>query len=83
MEDRHFMEMALELAAGGRGRTSPNPMVGAIAVRDGIIVGKGKIVDEGHRPAGITAGRGSGARGRQFYPRCGLCLIAVCGQTGL
>lgn len=39
--DRHFMQMALDLAALGAGRTSPNPMVGAVVVRDGQVVGKG------------------------------------------
>ena len=29
MDDRHFMNMALDLAAKGEGFTSPNPMVGA------------------------------------------------------
>ena len=41
MDDNHFMEMALDLAKKGRGFTSPNPMVGAIIVRDDNIVGKG------------------------------------------
>ena len=35
------MSIALDLAAMGRGRTSPNPMVGAVIVKDGKIVGKG------------------------------------------
>jgi len=39
--DRQFMQRALELAARGRGRTSPNPMVGAVIVRKGKIVGEG------------------------------------------
>lgn len=35
------MERALELAARGRGATSPNPMVGAVIVRDGVVVAQG------------------------------------------
>ena len=35
------MRRALELAAGGRGRVEPNPMVGAVIVRDDKIVGEG------------------------------------------
>ncbi len=47
MSDTVFMQKALELAARGRGRTSPNPMVGA------VIVKRGKIIAEGyHRKAG-------------------------------
>ena len=41
MNDEHFMRMALELAARGRGTTSPNPMVGAVVVQNGEVVGKG------------------------------------------
>lgn len=41
VRDREFMERALTLAAQARGRTSPNPLVGAVIVRDGAIVGEG------------------------------------------
>ncbi len=36
-----YMKLALELAKKGKGRTNPNPMVGAIVVKDGIIIGQG------------------------------------------
>jgi diaminohydroxyphosphoribosylaminopyrimidine deaminase / 5-amino-6-(5-phosphoribosylamino)uracil reductase len=39
--DRKYMRRALELAARARGRTSPNPMVGALLVKDGAVVGEG------------------------------------------
>ncbi len=39
--DVRMMRRALELAVKGRGRTSPNPMVGAVLVRDGGVVGEG------------------------------------------
>jgi len=39
--DRAHLQRALELAEGGRGRVSPNPLVGAVVVRDGEIVGEG------------------------------------------
>jgi len=69
MSDRVFMQKALELAVRGRGRTSPNPMVGA------VIVKKGKIIAEGyHRKAGtphaeIVALRKAGpqAKGAVLY----------------
>jgi len=41
MTDREFMARALELAERGRGRTSPNPVVGAVVVKDARIVGEG------------------------------------------
>ena len=46
-KDRQYMRLALELAEKGRGRTSPNPMVGAVIVRDDEIIGQGY-----HRRAG-------------------------------
>jgi diaminohydroxyphosphoribosylaminopyrimidine deaminase / 5-amino-6-(5-phosphoribosylamino)uracil reductase len=39
--DEQFMQEALALAAQARGRTSPNPMVGSIVVKDGRVVGRG------------------------------------------
>ena len=39
--DEKWMRRALELAAGGMGRVSPNPMVGAVIVRDGKVIGEG------------------------------------------
>jgi diaminohydroxyphosphoribosylaminopyrimidine deaminase / 5-amino-6-(5-phosphoribosylamino)uracil reductase len=40
-DDEYFMKMALDLASKGQGETSPNPMVGAVIVKDGKIVGQG------------------------------------------
>jgi diaminohydroxyphosphoribosylaminopyrimidine deaminase/5-amino-6-(5-phosphoribosylamino)uracil reductase len=39
--DRSFLARVLELAEGGRGRVSPNPLVGAVVVRDGEVIGEG------------------------------------------
>ncbi|HXS34210.1 MAG TPA: bifunctional diaminohydroxyphosphoribosylaminopyrimidine deaminase/5-amino-6-(5-phosphoribosylamino)uracil reductase RibD [Solirubrobacterales bacterium] len=39
--DRSHLLRALELAEGGRGRVSPNPLVGAVVVRDGDVIGEG------------------------------------------
>jgi diaminohydroxyphosphoribosylaminopyrimidine deaminase/5-amino-6-(5-phosphoribosylamino)uracil reductase len=41
MTDEDYMRVALELAARGRGTTSPNPMVGAVVVAGGEVVGSG------------------------------------------
>lgn len=40
-DDKKFMARALELAAKGMGHTRPNPMVGAVLVKDGEIIGEG------------------------------------------
>lgn len=45
--DTVYMNRALTLAAAGRGRTSPNPMVGCVIVRDNAVIGEGW-----HRQAG-------------------------------
>ena len=45
--DESYMREALRIAEYARGRTSPNPLVGAVIVRDGVIVGSGW-----HRAAG-------------------------------
>jgi diaminohydroxyphosphoribosylaminopyrimidine deaminase/5-amino-6-(5-phosphoribosylamino)uracil reductase len=45
--DEKYMHMALKLAAKARGRTSPNPMVGAVVVKDGRVISHGY-----HRKAG-------------------------------
>lgn len=41
MEDEFYMQLALELAEMGRGWVNPNPMVGAVIVKDGRIIGRG------------------------------------------
>ena len=40
-QDRQYMKMALELAQKGMGFTAPNPMVGAVIVKSGKIIGQG------------------------------------------
>lgn len=40
-EDRKYMARALELAVRGMGHTRPNPMVGAVIVKDGRVIGEG------------------------------------------
>ena len=67
--DRAWMEMAYGLAEKARGRTSPNPLVGAVVVRDGTVVGSGFHEEPGRPHAEIIAlGRaGTRARGATLY----------------
>ncbi|NOY53266.1 MAG: bifunctional diaminohydroxyphosphoribosylaminopyrimidine deaminase/5-amino-6-(5-phosphoribosylamino)uracil reductase RibD [Deltaproteobacteria bacterium] len=67
--DHTFMKQALELAAKGRGRTSPNPMVGAVVVRKGEIIGRGYHRKAGTPHAEIHAlnDAGMAARGSTLY----------------
>jgi diaminohydroxyphosphoribosylaminopyrimidine deaminase / 5-amino-6-(5-phosphoribosylamino)uracil reductase len=63
------MQEALELAEKGRGRTSPNPAVGAVIVRDGVVVGRGFHTWAGIDHAEIIALReaGESACGATMY----------------
>jgi len=40
-EDHRFMQLALALGRRGQGRTWPNPSVGAVVVKDGVVLGRG------------------------------------------
>lgn len=64
-----YLRMAMDLAVGGRGRTSPNPMVGAVLVKNGIIVGTGFHSHAGapHAEAVALAEAGHEARGAILY----------------
>lgn len=64
-----FMLRALELAEKAKGRTSPNPMVGAVIVRDNTIVGEGFHLRAGEDHAEIIALKqaGENARGATLY----------------
>jgi diaminohydroxyphosphoribosylaminopyrimidine deaminase/5-amino-6-(5-phosphoribosylamino)uracil reductase len=55
MDDEYWMRRALRLAEKGRGRTSPNPMVGAILVKDDKLVGEGYHAKAGEAHAEILA----------------------------
>lgn len=55
MDDTFFMKMALDLAEKGRGFTSPNPMVGAVVVKDGAVAGKGYHEAAGKPHAEVNA----------------------------
>ena len=41
MTDSEYMRLALQLAQKGAGRVNPNPMVGAVIVKDGAVIGQG------------------------------------------
>ena len=55
--DEMYMRRALELAAKGRGTTTPNPMVGAVIVKDGQILGEGYHIRAGEGHAEVNAFR--------------------------
>lgn len=67
--DLRYMRRALALARRGWGQTSPNPMVGAVVVRDGAIVGEGFHARYGaeHAEPVALAAAGGLARGATMY----------------
>lgn len=61
-EDLKYMTRAYHLAMKGRGRTSPNPMVGAVVVKNGRVIGEGWHARCGGPHAEVMAIRQAGAR---------------------
>lgn len=79
--DRRFMRLALTLAARGLGNTWPNPAVGCVIVRDGIVLGRGWTQPGGrpHAEVRALAQAGAAARGATAYVTLEPC--AHHGQT--
>ena len=53
--DESYMKEAVGLARNGLGKTSPNPMVGAVIVRDNRVIGRGFHKEYGGKHAEINA----------------------------
>jgi len=91
ISDQRWMQRALDLAAQGRFTTRPNPMVGCVLVKDGVMVGEGWHQRAGEPHAEVHALRmaGDGAAGSTAYvtlepcshqgrtPPCANALIAA------
>jgi diaminohydroxyphosphoribosylaminopyrimidine deaminase / 5-amino-6-(5-phosphoribosylamino)uracil reductase len=67
--DQRFMQLALALGRRGQGRTWPNPAVGAVVVKDGVIVGRGWTQPGGrpHAEPVALAQAGEAALGATLY----------------
>ena len=67
--DQRFMQLALSLGRRGQGRTWPNPAVGAVVVKDGVIVGRGWTQPGGrpHAEPEALKRAGGAARGATLY----------------
>ena len=67
--DQRFMDLALTLGRRGQGRTWPNPAVGAVVVKDGVIVGRGWTQPGGrpHAEPEALKRAGEAARGATLY----------------
>jgi diaminohydroxyphosphoribosylaminopyrimidine deaminase / 5-amino-6-(5-phosphoribosylamino)uracil reductase len=78
----HFLREALDLAAQGRGLTSPNPVVGAVVVNDGCVVGRGfhNWAEVSHAETIALREAGGAARGATLYVTLEPCCHQ--GRTG-
>jgi len=78
-EDEFFMERALSLARRGAGHVNPNPMVGAVIVRDGSIIGEGWHQQYGgpHAERNALAACAGQAKGATLY-----VTLEPCCHTG-
>ena len=67
--DSNFMNRALRLAERGRGSTSPNPIVGAVVVKRGRVVGEGwhRALGRDHAEVEALRRAGRAARGATLY----------------
>lgn len=67
--DARLMRRAIELAARGWGRVSPNPLVGAVVARDGRVVGEGwhRRAGADHAEVAALQAAGEAARGATLY----------------
>ena len=79
MDDEHFMKMALALAKKGQGYTSPNPMVGAVIVKDSNVIGSGyhQAFGEAHAEVHAIEDAGAQAKGATLYVN-----LEPCNHTG-
>lgn len=89
--DARFMALALSLGRRGMGRVWPNPAVGCVIVKDGVIIGRGRTADGGrpHAETQALAQAGAAAAGATAYvtlepcshhgktPPCAHALIAA------
>jgi diaminohydroxyphosphoribosylaminopyrimidine deaminase/5-amino-6-(5-phosphoribosylamino)uracil reductase len=79
MDDEFFMKIALDLARRGLGYTSPNPMVGAVIVKNDTVVGKGYHAGPGQAHAEVNAidNAGASAANATLY-----VTLEPCNHTG-
>jgi diaminohydroxyphosphoribosylaminopyrimidine deaminase/5-amino-6-(5-phosphoribosylamino)uracil reductase len=79
MDHEFFMKKALTLAKKGQGYTSPNPMVGAVIVKDGEVKGKGyhQAVGQAHAEVNAIEDAGAQSKGATLYVN-----LEPCNHTG-
>lgn len=81
MNHQLYMQMALDLAFKGAGHVSPNPMVGAVLVRDEKIIGTGFHQKYGSAHAEVNAILDARARGEKIEGSTLYCNLEPCSHT--
>ncbi len=81
-QDARHLIRALELAEGGRGRVSPNPLVGAVLVRDGEVIGEGHHAALGELHAERAAIADANSRSQDPAGSTIYVTLEPCAHTG-
>ena len=81
-QEAAHMRRALELAEGGRGHVSPNPLVGAVVVRDGEVVGEGFHAELGELHGERAAIEDARSRGEEIAGATLFVTLEPCAHTG-
>jgi diaminohydroxyphosphoribosylaminopyrimidine deaminase/5-amino-6-(5-phosphoribosylamino)uracil reductase len=81
-QDSQHLARALELAEGGRGRVSPNPLVGAVIARDGEVIGEGFHAELGGPHAERAALDDARSRGNDPAGATVYVTLEPCAHTG-
>jgi len=81
-QDRTHLRRALELAERGRGRVSPNPLVGAVIARGGEVVGEGWHAELGSDHAEVAAIADAAARGADLDGTTMFVTLEPCAHHG-
>jgi diaminohydroxyphosphoribosylaminopyrimidine deaminase / 5-amino-6-(5-phosphoribosylamino)uracil reductase len=81
-KEASYLRRALELAEGGRGRVSPNPLVGAVIVRDGEMIGEGFHAELGGPHAERAAIEDCRARGNDLARSSLYVTLEPCAHHG-
>ncbi|NLP62267.1 bifunctional diaminohydroxyphosphoribosylaminopyrimidine deaminase/5-amino-6-(5-phosphoribosylamino)uracil reductase RibD [Paraburkholderia sacchari] len=80
--DFTYMERALALAVRGLYTTDPNPRVGCVLVKDGVVIGEGFTQPAGHDHAEIQAMKDARARGHEVRGATAYVTLEPCSHFG-
>ena len=81
-QDAAFMQHALRLAETARYRTSPNPRVGCVLVKNGVVIGEGATQAVGGDHAEVDAIKNAAARGNATQGATAYVTLEPCNHTG-